>query len=206
MSRFKTLLKRSNQGFTLVELMIVVAIIGILAAVAIPNYQKYQSKARQTEAKINLSALYTAEKSYAVESNTYTSCLADIGYTAGSGSQRYYAVGFRTSASTATSCGPAGNTACNLYYSGAASTTCTIDTAQTVGYLVPATASMDPGAASCAISGTGINTLTLQNGVSISNTTFTAGARGCIAKTSPIRIDGWTINHDKALTNGTNGI
>ena len=46
------------------EVMIVVVIIGILAALAYPNLGKYLKRARQTEAKTNLSAIYTAQKIY----------------------------------------------------------------------------------------------------------------------------------------------
>ena len=54
--------KLNNQsGFTLVELMIVVAIIGVLSAVAVPNFKKYQAKAKSSEAKVQLAAAYTAE-------------------------------------------------------------------------------------------------------------------------------------------------
>ena len=51
-------------GFNLMEVMIVVVIIGILAALAYPNLDKYLKRARQTEAKTNLSAIYTAQKIY----------------------------------------------------------------------------------------------------------------------------------------------
>ena len=52
---------RKQEGFTLIELMIVVAIIGILAAIAIPNFLTYQLKSRQSEAKTNLMAIKTSE-------------------------------------------------------------------------------------------------------------------------------------------------
>jgi len=55
---------RSSKGFTLIELMIVVAIIGILAAIAIPNFLQYQMKSRQSEAKTNLMAIKTSEVSW----------------------------------------------------------------------------------------------------------------------------------------------
>ena len=55
--------KRFN-GFSLMEVMIVVVIIGILAALAYPTLEKYLKIARQTEAKTNLSAIYTAQKIY----------------------------------------------------------------------------------------------------------------------------------------------
>lgn len=51
--------RRHRHGFTLIELMIVVAIIGILAAIAIPNFVRFQARARQSEANTNLKSLFT---------------------------------------------------------------------------------------------------------------------------------------------------
>ena len=73
-------LKKTNQGFSLVELMIVVAIIGILAAVAIPNFQRFQAKARQSEAKSDLSAIYAAQKAFSAEWSQYFGDLIETGY------------------------------------------------------------------------------------------------------------------------------
>ncbi len=72
--------KKNETGFTLIELMIVVAIIGILAAIAIPNYLNYQCKAKQAEAKSNLGAIRTMEEAYFAANDAYTTSTADIGF------------------------------------------------------------------------------------------------------------------------------
>ena len=64
-------MKVLQRGFTLVELMIVVAIIGILAAIAIPNFSKFQARAKQSEAKANLKGIYTAKHSSYGEQDTF---------------------------------------------------------------------------------------------------------------------------------------
>jgi type IV pilus assembly protein PilA len=87
---------KDQKGFTLIELMIVVAIIGILAAIAIPNFLSYQARARQSEARTNLGGLYTSAVSYFGNQNTYTTDLMAIGYSP-NGTPRYL-YGFITDA------------------------------------------------------------------------------------------------------------
>ena len=62
---------RNRKGFTLVELMIVVAIIGILAAIAIPNFLNFRLKAKTSEAKSNLGAIRSTEVAFYAEWNSY---------------------------------------------------------------------------------------------------------------------------------------
>ncbi|WP_413288249.1 type IV pilin protein [Bdellovibrio sp. HCB337] len=72
--------RKSQAGFSLVELMVVVAIIGILASLAIPSIGKYMAKARQSEAKTQLSSLYTAEKAFYAEYTIYDNRFGAVGY------------------------------------------------------------------------------------------------------------------------------
>src|SRR4051812_9979447 len=69
----------SVRGFTVIELMIVVGIIGILASIAVPAYRTYTERAMSSEAKLSLSNLYVAQTAYRAEYNSYTPCLAELG-------------------------------------------------------------------------------------------------------------------------------
>ena len=81
---------KRQTGFTLIELMIVVAIIGILAAIAIPNFMQYQAKSKQSEAKTNLGGIYTSEVAYFGENNAFSNSFTAIGFqVASTGTQRY---------------------------------------------------------------------------------------------------------------------
>jgi type IV pilus assembly protein PilA len=101
--------KKNEEGFTLIELMIVVGIIGILVAIAAPNFSRYQSKARQSEAKIALAAVYGSEKSFYSEYAAYISSMDAIGYSP-EGARRFYAVGW-AAAPSGTTTGYTGSTA-----------------------------------------------------------------------------------------------
>jgi prepilin-type N-terminal cleavage/methylation domain-containing protein len=71
-----TKVHKSNKGFTLIELMIVVVIIGILAALAIPRFMRSTTKAKQSEAKQLLKQIYTMQHAYRQEFDSY--CLNGV--------------------------------------------------------------------------------------------------------------------------------
>ncbi len=169
---------KNPSGFTLVELMVVVAIIGILSAIAVPNFKKYQAKSKQSEAKIQLAAVYSAEVGTSADWDTYATCLTLMGYERPP--RGYYGVGFLTGFN-ATTVAP-NFTGC-------------IDSATPV--ILPSTQL----AAILAYKGTAISRAS-----GASQITFTASAEGSIsADTTNGTQDEWTITETKALVNAQQG-
>jgi len=173
----KSLLK-DQQGFTLVELMVVVAIIGILTAIAVPNFKKYQAKSKQSEAKIILAALYSVEVSAQADYDSFGTCLADMGYDRPP--RGYYGAGFKAAVAAA-------NT--SITTRGA---TCT-----STEYVTPTTFLK----ASQGALPTASNLFTSTNATA---STFTASASGNISS-GTTGFDVWTVTEKKSMSNVTIG-
>lgn len=173
----------SQKGFSLIELMIVVAIIGILASIAIPNYQRFQAKARQSEARGHLSGIYTAEKAFMAEWTQYYADLGEIGF-APDGQLRYNTgfIGNGGIASPANYTGSIGG--------GAAAVN--ISTATLCGTVFAPDCTDTSGA------------LAIPAGCVPAAAGFTAGATGNID--TDATNDQWTINQQKVFTNVVNDI
>jgi type IV pilus assembly protein PilA len=175
----------NNKGFSLIELMVVVAIIGVLASIGIPQINKYMARARQTEAKTNLASIYTANKSFYAEFNIYDN--------------QFNVIGFR----------PEGKLRYNAGW-GAAGTQCIL---ANYGYTGAGGGAINAlghcgtggvvGANGCIVLTDGNTAIPAAATALTCTTSFTAGAIGKISTGGTN--DQWTINQVKVLTNTADG-
>lgn len=80
-----TIKREVQTGFSLIELMIVVAIVGILAAVALPQYNQQVIRGKRSDGIQMLSRVMSAQERYFSNEVSYTTDLSDLGYSASSG-------------------------------------------------------------------------------------------------------------------------
>lgn len=73
---------KSQFGITLLELLIVMVIIGIMAAVAYPNYRQYAARAKRNEAKAALLLIAQNQERFYLQNNTYTADMTQLGFAA----------------------------------------------------------------------------------------------------------------------------
>ena len=95
-------MKRLRQGFSLLEVMIVVVIISILATLAYPSLGGYLQRSKQTEAKVGLSAVYTAQKIYFAINQTYADSLSNLDVQLETGGSSRYSITLTGSSSSFT--------------------------------------------------------------------------------------------------------
>lgn len=222
----------NRSGFTLVELMIVVAIIGILASIAIPNYQRYQAKARQTEAKLALSAAVAGMQSFNVENQSFTACLNTVGAAPQADQRRNYAFGLPSDATIANNlCGPTGALDCarmnwvldpatNTWSNGTACNPATVNVGHflpntsvangavvtTAQFILDVTARTNP--ALTMVNLTAAN-LTNPNAVGLLQNNFRLAACGNISTTlvgANPALDCWSVDQSKNMTNTAPGL
>ena len=95
-------MKRFRRGFSLLEVMIVVVIIGILATLAYPSLEGYLQRSKQTEAKVGLSAVYNAQKIYFAINQTYADSLSNLDVQLETGGSSRYSITLTGSSSSFT--------------------------------------------------------------------------------------------------------
>lgn len=164
-------------------------VIGILALIAVPNFMKFQCKSLQSEAKVNLSGLYTAEKAFFGEYGFYTSDLVALGWQP-DGSPKYI-YGFAYTGPD--DLGSSDTTPSD--YDDMRADTALSDVASAGGYSMEKMRTSD---------GEALDDSYLPEDSWVSKTEFKAAAVGDITNDDDGRLDIWTIDHNRNLVNVDN--
>ena len=195
---------RRLRGFTLIEIMITVAIVGILAALAVPAWGTFIAKSRQTEAKAGLLAIESLEKSFHGENRRYGS-LVEIGFVM-EGRGRY---AFRSGSGVGDSVFPAGGNV-NFGGSGGGGFTPTCPTCGSGGPGSPETLGPGSGGGGGGGIGPGSGTggkvpfggLSPGGNAHHDGDSFEAVATGVISTAPPPRdIDVWSVDQTRTIVN-----
>lgn len=205
--------KMNNKGFSLVELMVVVAIIGMLAAVAVPQFSKFQARSRQSEAKANLSSLYSAQKSFNAEHGGYAGNHRAIGFSPAG--DVLYNVGYSAAhCATWAACSPQFGVVAALAVPAITSNDAnSINLSTTMCAAFGATDAVMRTAGGCRRRNAGaaggaigfIAAIPAAAATTVTTTLFTAAAVAQIYDSSAAN-DVWVINQDKVVRVITNGI
>ncbi len=189
---------RSRAGFTLVELLVVVAIIGVLATIGVPTFQKMIEKSKKSEAKVALGALYTTETAFFSEYGVYGNNITAVGFTVdGTQGSRTYSTGFPggVNCSTApTSLAPINSGNATALY-----------TAYPTYSTVSATVSN--GANSYAIiGGTNYTKACIAVAPDSTGATFLGASGGYVSNNASAPADVWTMDNTRTLANVSDGV
>ncbi len=185
--------QKKQAGFTIIEVVIVAAIIGILGAMGATAYQKFSAKAKQRQGKLYLSNAYLAQRTFFAEHFSFTQCLRQIKGFPGdpdrngpAGANRPYLVGFINGNGAAT-CGPGANQSCYAFAFSPAAVLCDCGAG-------------GPGGSNDCTADATIRTAAPAASAYVwqaSQTTFRIGVAGFISDNP--NADIWTMDQDKQL-------